>query len=1009
MLNTTIFERYAIEEQIGASKLFIEYRGKDTQTDRPVKAAAVKQKIVPAADFIARFEPVAKVIAKVESPHTVPVLEYGDVDGQAVVVRESIQGQSLTDLAAGGSGLQIDIVLDIARQLGEYLDAIHQGSIFQGAFSPDNVLLSGDGVVRVTDLGLAQGLNIGELLAAGKIKARSSHAPELLRGEKADARTDFYSLGAVLYEVLTGKELEAGAAVSDQTLIADLFPSRLRLGVPPELDELVAKCLHPVPAKRIQSAAEFLNRIAEVHRGMAEGAQATVIGMEDSLMGQTLGAYRLVERLGQGGMATVYKGYEAALDRYVAVKVLPQFFASDPSFAQRFRREAKAVAQLNHPNIIPIYSYGEQSGITYLVMQFVEGGTLKHERGQTHSPEESLRLLLPIARALGYAHGRGIVHRDIKPSNVLMAEGNWPMLADFGLAQMTESSMKLTGTGVGLGTPMYMSPEQGRGDKVDARTDIYSLGIMLYELVTGDVPFRADTPMAIVIKHMTAPMPMPRQLNPKLPEEVENIILKATAKDADDRYQTADEMITAMERVMNKLAGVSEATAVHPMPESPGVGVAKKTRGIFTASLLVSLLCGLSGLVIALLGLLSAYGTTTPDFIQSGNDVATTMLISKVMVGIGLVAIIIASVVGYLRLRKKPGQSLQPAGTRTEKTPKSKRAIMISMIVLLSFLGLCCLGVVLMGVFDICPPVGPWPQPPWCPGSPYELPTFGGAEEPTPTLNWSATMQAYANPTSASSGNNDLATSSATNPLTCPDGETVKYTVQANDTLNAIASIFGVSIEDLKNANNLTAESISPGQELNIPLCLSTRPTCASGQASVLFEDFEDLQVENAGWSFRDDLLNATSAWPIVADENGNYVWVGGGDARAAWTGSAPYNYVVSFRMRMREIDSELYFIFRNKQHPDETYGYYFSTESGLLSKEPPGTNLARADQVIKDLIWHDLVISAIGNQITISMDGANVLQVADSAPFTQGWIEFQSRRGQIWYDDILICSLAGQ
>ncbi|MBM3180440.1 MAG: hypothetical protein FJZ86_08800 [Chloroflexi bacterium] len=635
MLNKTVLEKFLVSEQAGENDLFLTYNGKDTQTGLTVNVTAIKPNMVAALDFLERFESLAKAITKIESPHTVPILDYGEVEGQAVIVRAGIEGQSLANLVTGGNGLQLDIAFDIARQLGEYVEAIHQAGVFQVVFDPGEILLSSDSVVRVTNLGMAQGLNIGELLAEGKAKAQPYHAPELLRGEKADPRTDFYSLGALLFQILTGKELDANAIASDRSLITDLLPSRQRLGIPPEWDELVAKCLHPVPAKRIQSAAEFLNRVTEVQRGMAEGAQATMIGMEDSLVGQTLGAYRLVERLGQGGMATVYKGYEAALDRYVAVKVLPQFFASDPNFTQRFRREAKAIAQLNHPNIIPIYSYGEQSGITYLVMQFVEGGTLKHERGQTHSPEEALRLLLPIARALGYAHGRGIVHRDIKPSNVLMAEGNWPMLADFGLAQMAESSMRLTGTGVGLGTPMYMSPEQGCGDQVDARTDIYSLGIMLYELVTGDVPFRADTPMAIVIKHMTAPMPMPRQLNPNIPAEVENIILKSTAKDADDRYQTTGEMATAMERVLNRLA----------------------------------------------------------------------------------MAIKEEEVVEEVRPKKIKPERLSPV-----KPPIAKKALNV----ILGFLGVCLLGVVVMGIFDICPPVGPWPQPPWCPGSPYKLPTFGG-------------------------------------------------------------------------------------------------------------------------------------------------------------------------------------------------------------------------------------------------------------------------------------------
>ncbi|MBU2609538.1 MAG: protein kinase, partial [Chloroflexi bacterium] len=555
---------------------FIEYRGKDAQTNKPVMAAAVKPKIVPAADFLSRFEPLTKTIARVESSYVVKVLDFGEVEGQAVIVRESVEGKTLASMIAGGNGLPLDLALDIARQLGKYLDALHKHGVIQEVFDPEDVMLSAESEIRVLNLGLAQGLNVGELLSKGKLKAAAYHAPELLRGEQGDTRTDFYSLGAVLFIALTGKALDAKALAGKTPTLTDLYPSRLRPGLPPELDDLIAKCLHPDPARRIQSAAEFLDGVEEVRSGMAVGAGDTILGIEDSLVGQTLGAYRLVERLGQGGMATVYKAYEPALGRYVAVKVLPQFFARDPNFLKRFRREAKAVAQLSHPNIVPIHSYGEEGGVIYIAMQFVEGGTLKHGRDRVFSAEEALRLLLPVTRALGYAHARGIVHRDIKPSNVLLSEGNWPVLADFGLAQMAEASAKLTGTGVGMGTPAYMSPEQGQGAKVDARTDIYSLGIMLYEMVTGEVPFHADTPMAIVIKHLTAPMPIPRKVNPDVPKEVEELILKATAKNPDDRYPSAEEMVTAMEKTLAKLTAPNEKqarrTRAEKVEETPSEG-----------------------------------------------------------------------------------------------------------------------------------------------------------------------------------------------------------------------------------------------------------------------------------------------------------------------------------------------------------------------------------------------------------------------------------------------------
>ncbi|NWG15607.1 MAG: protein kinase [Chloroflexi bacterium] len=272
-------------------------------------------------------------------------------------------------------------------------------------------------------------------------------------------------------------------------------------------------------------------------------------------MNRKIGKYDIIERLGRGGMAEVFRAYHASLDRYVAIKVLHAFLADDPEFKGRFEREAQNVAKLKHPNIVQVYDFDfdPPSESYYMVMELVEGPTLKDrlqslsDQGNQMTLAESLRIIREAAGALAYAHSRSMIHRDVKPANLMLDHDNRVVLTDFGIAKIVTGA-QFTASGGMVGTPAYMAPEQGLGEAGDERSDLYSLGIILFQLVTGKLPYDAETPLAIILKHLNTPTPLARAFKPDLPDSVDRIIAKAISKESDDRYQSAADFILDLER-----------------------------------------------------------------------------------------------------------------------------------------------------------------------------------------------------------------------------------------------------------------------------------------------------------------------------------------------------------------------------------------------------------------------------------------------------------------------------
>lgn len=295
----------------------------------------------------------------------------------------------------------------------------------------------------------------------------------------------------------------------------------------------------------------------------AYGCLRSNYSVQSSLMfPQRIGRYEVKRELGRGGMATVLVAFDPEFEREVAVKVLPREFLHDPHFRARFKREAKIIAALEHPAIVPVYDYGEDDGQPFIVMRLMPGGSLadRLKQGPLTLPEVA-RIFTRLAGALDEAHRRGIIHRDLKPGNILLDSQGDPYVSDFGMAKLTQGASSFSGSTI-MGTPAYMSPEQAKGEHdLDGRSDIYALGAILFEMLTGKLPYDADSPMGIAVKHITEPVPRILDVKPDLPPGCEDVIRQAMAKDRRDRFPTANALVTTLQTLA--------ALSTHPQPSRP--------------------------------------------------------------------------------------------------------------------------------------------------------------------------------------------------------------------------------------------------------------------------------------------------------------------------------------------------------------------------------------------------------------------------------------------------------
>jgi serine/threonine protein kinase len=582
-----------------------------------------------------RFLDEAKVVLRLAHANLVPTFDAGEIDGEFYIAMELVEGKDLRDIwnrcVRTRTRIPLDVALHVARETARALAYVHSYGdlkLVHRDVAPPNILLSYFGEVKLTDFGLARSVLKQEHTAPGVVFGRAAYlAPEQARGEIADARSDIYGLGVVVWELLTGHQylqlqnLDAATAMSLVRHPHTQPPSSKAAWVTPELDAVIMRALAPAREDRYQSAEEMrqalanviarlspradAERSAEFLRALCGDAVKEEQAERERLLGESIGLaaqaedfsdlltpvrghradgapvavdlerpaeldatptptsaeeiprpratpanftgriiegrYRIMRVLGEGGMGTVYAAEHVEIGKGVAVKILHPQYSRQQDLVERFRREARAASRIGHPHIIDVTDFGTtEDGCAYFVMEHLDGidlaDVLAHERRL--EPARAAQITIQICRALEAAHAAGVIHRDLKPENIFLVarEGraDFVKVLDFGIARsIGQDSSRLTNPGIAMGTPEYMAPEQAMGGLADRRSDVYSVGALLYEMVTGEPPHGEE---ASPLKKQEPPRP-PRELRPDLPEELEIVILRALEADPAKRHQ----------------------------------------------------------------------------------------------------------------------------------------------------------------------------------------------------------------------------------------------------------------------------------------------------------------------------------------------------------------------------------------------------------------------------------------------------------------------------------------
>lgn len=595
MADGEAFGRYRLLEELRWAGAGTVYRARDTMMTRDVALKVLPAESAGDPEYRERFRSEVSIAAQLNNPNVIPVYEAGEIDGRLYLVMPILDGIDARSLLDRDGAMSPALAVRVIEQAAVALESAHRSGLVHGDVKPSNLFVVGGEFVYLIDFGAH---------AAGAAVDSGSWpylAPERLRSQTSapGAAGDIYALACVLHECLTGQQAVRGDSL-EEIAAAHLHgappkPCDIDPSIPVGFDDVVARGMAKNPDDRYQSAREFA-RAARAALTPAGGASAVSADQRE------FGRYHLLQVLGAGGMGAVYRARDTELHRDVAVKLLQPGLAVEPGYEERFRREAYAAGRLASPNIIPIYEAGEVDGRLYLVMPIINGVDVHTvlQRDGAMDPDRAVRVIEQVAGALEVAHKSGLVHRDVKPSNLLMVDEDFVYLIDFGLVH-DSSAARLTVTNIAPGTPAYMAPERfTSGSITDARADVYSLACVLYECLTGQLPFAGDSIGQLVGAHLSTDPPRPSSCNPAL-AGFDNVIARGMAKDPDARYQSASELAVAARKALTDPGEPTPAPIDDPVLDATMLAAPQPRRNrrrvVAAAAALLVVACGAAFLV----------------------------------------------------------------------------------------------------------------------------------------------------------------------------------------------------------------------------------------------------------------------------------------------------------------------------------------------------------------------------------------------------------------------------